>query len=105
MRNTLLYDFYGELLTERQKNIYHMYFCEDMSLAEIGDRYDISRQAVNFSLKQAQKNFDTMEDALKLVERHICSLESISKLRLILEREGCAEGIVILTELEDLIAR
>ena len=103
LRNTLLYDFYGDLLTERQKNIYYMYFCDDMSLAEIGARLNVSRQAVNFSLKQAQKGLDAFESALKLVERHVCAQTKMAKLRCALERKNYTDSIMILTELEDMI--
>jgi len=103
LRNTLLYDFYGDLLTQRQKEIYHMYFCEDLSLAEIGDRFGISRQAVNFSLKQAQKSFDTFEAALGLVERHVRMRDCVAKLYHALERENYTDSITILTKLDDLI--
>ena len=103
LRNTLLYDFYSDLLTERQRNIYHMYFCEDLSLAEIGDRFGISRQAVNFSLKQAQKSFNALEEALKLVDRHVCARDCIEKLRHALENRNYTDSITILTELDDLI--
>jgi predicted DNA-binding protein YlxM (UPF0122 family) len=103
LRNTLLYDFYGDLLTDRQKSIYHMYFCEDLSLAEIGERFGISRQAVNFSLKQAQKSFDTYEGTLKLVERHVCARECMAKLHRTLEARNYTDSIIILSELDDLI--
>jgi len=105
LRNTLLYDFYGDLLTEKQKDIYHMYFCDDMSLAEIGDRCGISRQAVNFSLKQTQKNFDAFEKALKLVERHIFARARISELRVAIESKNFSESIKILSVLDDMTAR
>jgi len=103
LRNSLLYDFYSELLTERQRDIYNMYFCEDFSLAEIGDKFGISRQAVNFSLKQAQKSFDNFEEVLKLVERHISAKDHLEELRHALEHENYADGVMILTKLNDLI--
>jgi len=105
LRNTLLYDFYGDLLTEKQRDIYHMYFCEDMSLAEIGDRCGISRQAVNFSLKQTQKNFDAFEGVLKLVERHIAARAQIEELRAAIEREDYPECRRIISEMDDMTAR
>jgi len=70
LRNTLLYDFYGELLTERQKNIHHMYFFEDMTMEEIGERLEITRQSVNHSLKQAQKNLENFEEKLGIIALH-----------------------------------
>ncbi|MCL2169044.1 MAG: DNA-binding protein [Defluviitaleaceae bacterium] len=70
LQNTLLYDFYSPLLTQRQRDIYHMYFFDDMSLAEISSKLNITRQAVNFSVKQSQKSLVEFESLLNLVEQH-----------------------------------
>ncbi|MCL2376899.1 MAG: hypothetical protein FWC76_05815 [Defluviitaleaceae bacterium] len=105
LRNTLLYDFYGDLLTQKQRDIYHMYFCEDMSLAEIGSRCGISRQAVNFSLKQTQKNFDAFEGALKLVERYAATRQHIADLRCAIESKDYSECTKILSVLDDMTVR
>ena len=43
-RMTMLFDFYGELLTDRQKEFYDLYYNEDLSLSEIAENYGISRQ-------------------------------------------------------------
>ena len=45
-RMTMLYDFYGELLTDRQKEFFDLYYNEDLSLAEIAENEGISRQGV-----------------------------------------------------------
>ena len=45
-RMTMLFDFYGELLTDRQKEFYDLYYNEDLSLSEIAENYGISRQGV-----------------------------------------------------------
>jgi len=103
LRNALLYDFYGDLLTDRQKNIYHMYFCDNLSLAEIGCTFAISRQAVNFSLKQSQKSLEAFEQTLKLVERHAPAQEILATLRSAVEREDYTECIRTLDELEKLL--
>ena len=42
-RMTMLFDFYGELLTDRQKEFYDLYYNEDLSLSEIAENYGISR--------------------------------------------------------------
>jgi len=103
LRNTLLYDYYGDLLTLKQKEIYHMYFCDDLSLAEIADRFGTSRQAVNSSIKQAQRSFDAYEEVLGLVVRHVCAQECLDKLRNSIESKNYTESIMMLTKLEDLI--
>ena len=42
-RMTMLFDFYGEILTDRQKEFFDLYYNEDLSLAEIAENYGISR--------------------------------------------------------------
>ncbi len=48
-RETLLFDFYGELLTEHQRNIYEEVVFEDCSLGEVAERHKVSRQSVHRS--------------------------------------------------------
>ena len=45
-RMAMLYDFYGDLLTPRQKEFYDLYYNDELSLAEIAENYDITRQGV-----------------------------------------------------------
>lgn len=71
LEHTLLFDFYGELLTEKQKNIYERYYHDDLSLAEISDEVGISRQGVHDALKKCDKQLHKFEDKLGLVERFI----------------------------------
>ena len=52
LEQALLYDFYGELLTEHQKEIYEKFVLEDLSLSEIADDAGISRQGVHDVLKR-----------------------------------------------------
>lgn len=66
----LLLDFYGNLLTEKQKNIMNMYYEKDISLAEIGDIVGISRQAVRDALKTSENSLILFEEKLGFVMRH-----------------------------------
>ena len=43
---TMLFDFYGDMLTDRQKEFYDLYYNEDLSLGEIAENYNITRQGV-----------------------------------------------------------
>lgn len=70
LRMSLLFDFYGPLLTERQQEIVQMYFHEDLSLGEIGEQLAISRQAVYDMLKRAGVILEDFEAKLNLVARH-----------------------------------
>lgn len=66
---TLLYDFYGELLTPHQKNIYELYYQNDLSLGEISKNLGISRQGVYDTLKRCEKLLYEYEERLQLLER------------------------------------
>lgn len=65
----LLYDFYGELLTEHQRNVYEDAVYHDMSLAEIAEEYGISRQGVHDLLKRCDRILIGYEEKLHLVEK------------------------------------
>ncbi|MBA7694765.1 hypothetical protein ES703_103378 [subsurface metagenome] len=68
VRTNLLFDFYGSLLTERQKKFVKLYFCEDLSLGEIAQRFRISRQAVYDTLKKARESLEKYEKKLHLTQ-------------------------------------
>ncbi len=70
LKMSLLFDFYGPLLTKRQQDIFEMYFHEDLSLGEISDQLTISRQAVYDMLKRSTQTLDGFESKLGLVARH-----------------------------------
>ena len=65
----LLYDFYGELLTEHQKQIYEAAVYNDMSLTEIADEHGISRQGVHDLIKRCTKSLQEYEDKLHMIRR------------------------------------
>jgi len=66
----LLYDFYGQVLTERQQQIFEMYHFEDLSLGEIAEQLSISRQAVHDLVHRSERTLSDLEDKLKLVARY-----------------------------------
>ncbi len=65
----MLYDFYGELLTDHQKKIYEDAVFNDLSLSEIANDYDISRQGVHDLIKRCDKILLDYEEKLHLVEK------------------------------------
>jgi hypothetical protein len=69
VRQSLLYDFYGELLTEHQKSIYEDVVMNDLSYSEIAKLNGISRQGVFDMIKRCDKILEEYEEKLKLVER------------------------------------
>ncbi len=67
----LLFDFYGELLTEKQKMAYEDHICNDLSLTEIAQDYGVSRQAAHDLIKRTDKILSEYESKLHLVERFL----------------------------------
>ncbi len=64
-----LYDYYGGLLTEHQRQIYEAVVYNDMSLSEIAQEYDISRQGVHDLIRRCDKMLKRYEDSLGLIAR------------------------------------
>lgn len=67
----LLFDFYGELLTEKQREVFDLYYNEDLSLAEIAEGAGISRQGVRDNIVRAEKALTEIEEKTGLVERFV----------------------------------
>ena len=67
---SILYDFYGSLLTNKQQKLFELYYYEDLSLGEISSQLNISRQAVYDNLKRAEKLLNQYEDKLNLVKKY-----------------------------------
>lgn len=76
----LLYDRYGELLTERQRRFFELYFLDDLSLGEISDQYGVSRQAVYDILRRSQRTLEKMERILGLVASRRAQAEHLGRL-------------------------
>ena len=68
-RMTMLYDFYGELLTDRQKEFFDLYYNEDLSLSEIAENNGISRQGVRDVIVRAEAAMQEIEDKTGLIRR------------------------------------
>ena len=68
-RMAMLFDFYGDLLTERQKEFYDLYYNEDLSLAEIAENYGISRQGVRDVIVRAEAAMTEIEDKTHIIRR------------------------------------
>jgi len=69
VRMSLLFDFYGQLLTPRQQEFFSLYYDDDLSLGEIASQYGVSRQAVYDILKRSSQALEEFESKLQLVER------------------------------------
>ena len=68
-RMAMLFYFYGDLLTERQREFYDLYYNEDLSLAEIAENYGISRQGVRDVIVRAEAAMTEIEDKTHIIRR------------------------------------
>jgi predicted DNA-binding protein YlxM (UPF0122 family) len=93
VENTLLLDFYGGLLTEKQQRFFSLYYNQDMSLSEIAKEEGISPQAVRDLLKRTEKLLEGYEKALGLAKAHRIQLASLEEaLECLDDPQGCAKA-------------
>ena len=85
LEQALLYDFYGELLTPHQKEIYEQFVLDDLSLGEIAQDAGISRQGVHDLVKRCQKSLEGYEAKLHLVEKFLSVKEKVAQIDRMLE--------------------
>lgn len=69
LKQGYLLDFYGDILTDRKKEVLDMYYNEDFSLAEIAEQIGISRQGVRDIIKKAEEELNFFEEKLGLAEK------------------------------------
>lgn len=85
LQQALLYDFYGELLNDHQKEVYEQFVLEDLSLSEIAQDAGISRQGVHDLVKRCQKALEGYESKLHLVEKFLKIKENVQEIDHILD--------------------
>lgn len=85
---SLLYDFYGQLLSKRQSQVMQLYHEENLSLSEIADEFNISRQGVHDALKNAEKALAEYESKLGLVAKLKETSDAVSEI------DGLIDGII-----------
>ena len=86
---SLLMDFYGKLLTEKQRNILDQYYNMDYSLSEIAENQNTSRQAIHDLIKRCYKTLNDYEDKLSLLKSSIREEEIREKLKALLIEKNC----------------
>lgn len=82
---SVLMDFYGELLTEKQRDTLDLYYNRDYSLAEIAEYLDISRQGVRDFIKRGEKQLHEFEDKLGMVRKYSIVTAEIENLEHLVE--------------------
>ena len=65
-----LLDFYGDVLTEKQRDVMEQYYNDDLSLSEIADNFGITRQGVRDIIVRAEKTLEDIEEKTGLIQRY-----------------------------------
>lgn len=94
LKSSLLYDFYGELLTEHQKEIYEDFVLNDLSLGEIAEERGISRQGVHDLVKRCDRLLNGYEDKLHLVERFSKTKEDVLEICHLADSQNNEENLL-----------
>jgi predicted DNA-binding protein YlxM (UPF0122 family) len=76
----MLFDFYGSVLTERQQEVFDLYYNEDLSLAEISEHTDITRQGIRDAIIRSKNILIDMENKLGLVARFTEASKAFKKI-------------------------
>lgn len=92
-RMSLLLDFYGDLLTERQRDLFDLYYNDDLSLTEIAENFGITRQGARDVIVRAETIMTDLEDKIHIIRRYQHSVEALDAIdRLADELHAAAEG-------------
>ncbi len=77
---SMLYDFYGQLLTAKQQELLKLYHEENYSLSEIAEAFGISRQGVHDAVKKAEKALHEYESKLGLISKFTATEEAVTEI-------------------------
>ena len=100
----LLYDFYGELLTEHQRRVYEDVVFNDISLSEIAEEQGISRQGVHDLVKRCSQTLKGYEEKLHLVEKFVSIREKVKQIDELLdgyEKENAEKLVADIRKISD----
>ena len=94
LRQTLLYDFYGELLTKHQQQVYEDVVLNDLSCSEVAAARGVSRQGVHDLVRRCEHTLNGYEDKLHLVKKFLEIRENVQKIEEEADRELSGEADV-----------
>lgn len=96
-----LYDFYSELLSQKQKQYLNDYFFNDLSLTEISENYEISKQAVSNNIKRTIIELEQFEEKLNLIKLNNERLFLLNEIKKLTDNEEILDYIEQLSKLEN----
>ncbi|WP_053956974.1 YlxM family DNA-binding protein [Inediibacterium massiliense] len=93
LQMSLLYDFYGQLLTKKQQEILELYYGNDFSLGEISEELGVSRQAIYDTIKRTEKLLFAYEEKLGLLKKFLLNKKQVEEILSIVEKIEKNENI------------
>ncbi|MBQ1422440.1 MAG: YlxM family DNA-binding protein [Firmicutes bacterium] len=110
-KESLLYDFYGGLLTDKQREVMELYHEENYSIVEIAGELGVSKQAVHDNLKKTERILSDYEDKLGLVSKFVARSNALRTVRadveslkvMLAENEGMKDLSARIDEIETLL--
>ena len=96
-----LYDFYSELLSQKQKQYLNDYFFNDLSLTEISENYEISKQAVSNNIKRTIIELEQFEEKLNLIKLNNERLFLLNEIKKLTDNAEILDYIEQLSKLEN----
>ena len=101
----MLLDFYGEMLTEKQRECCDLYYNEDLSLSEIAEQRGISRQGVWDNIRHAEAALKEFENKTGIVRRFMQTRESLEELKSMAEELEPSDRVsAIIERIDSLLA-
>lgn len=100
VEQALLYDFYGELLTDNQKQVFEDVVLNDYSLTEVAEEKGISRQGVHDLIKRTNKLLQEYEEKLHLVEKFLHVKEKVHQIHAVVEQAEEIEKESLIRQIE-----
>ena len=101
LERTLLFDFYGELLTKHQQNVYEAVVLNDIGYSELAQSEGISRQGIHDLVRRCDRQLQSYEEKLHLVERFLKIRDDAQRIRRLggeLEETAAAKEIIRLAD-------
>ena len=92
-RMNFLFDFYQALLTDKQRSYMQLYYLDDLSLGEIAEEYNISRQAVYDNIRRTEAMLEEYEEKLNLFTKFEKRQETIERLLLLAKNQSSEEAL------------
>ena len=104
---SLLLDFYGSMLSDKQREVTSLYYNEDLSLSEIAEDVGITRQGVRDSIKRSENQLTEFEEKLHLAKKYGCITTAINKLNGIVSNmkkhnDNCINDEIFTENIEEL---